>query len=81
MEGKTETLTTRFETKLKVVNQENRELRLDLERMRKLVQAKDLEAKEAKELMGIYSAKLTKLKRQYKKLRDDDEESYMEMTF
>ena len=38
-----------------------------------------MEAYEAKEMNGIYSAKLTKLERKFK--RDEDEESYMEMTF
>ena len=39
------------------------------------------EAEEAREMNGVYSAKLKRLERKFKKLRDQDEESYIEMTF
>lgn len=61
--------------------EENRSLREEIQQLRAELEDKTVEAYEAKEMNGIYSAKLTKLERKFKKLRDEDEESYMEMTF
>lgn len=74
-------LTKRFEVKVKELQSENKELKLELERLREVFKVKEVEAEEARELNGIYSAKLTKMERKFKKLKDEDEESYMEMTF
>ena len=60
---------------------ENRALRDEIQQLRSELEDKTVEAYEAREMNGIYSAKLTKLERKFKKLRDEDEESYMEMTF
>ena len=60
---------------------ENRALRDEIQQLRSELEDKTVEAFEAREMNGIYSAKLTKLERKFKKLRDEDEESYMEMTF
>lgn len=60
---------------------ENQKLREEISRLRADLEDKTVEAYEAKEMNGIYSAKLTKLERKFKKYRDEDEESYMEMTF
>lgn len=53
----------------------------ELEGLRTKCREKEEELEESKELCGIYSAKLTKMERKFKKLKDEDEESYMEMTF
>jgi len=45
------------------------------------LERKQSELNDAVEMNGIYSAKLTRLERKFKKLKDEDEESYMEMTF
>ncbi|XP_059088765.1 uncharacterized protein LOC131884888 isoform X1 [Tigriopus californicus] len=74
-------LTKRFEVKVKELQSENKELKMELERLREVFKVKEVEADEARELNGIYSAKLTKMERKFKKLKDEDEESYMEMTF
>ena len=79
--GEMEILTQRFEVKVKALQAENRDLKVELDRLKAVVKDKEAEADEAKELNGIYSAKLTKLDRKFKKLKDEDEESYMEMTF
>lgn len=63
------------------LREENESLRSEIQRLRDELETKTVEAYEAKEMNGIYSAKLTKLERKFKKLRDEDEESYMEMTF
>jgi len=42
---------------------------------------KSKEAEEVREMNGIYSARLTRLKRTVKKMKDDDEHSYIEITF
>lgn len=90
-----EVLAKKFEDKTKEqkgrldnLKEENTELKLDnkclrdeVQRLRNELENKTVEAYEAKEMNGIYSAKLTKLERKFKKLRDEDEESYMEMTF
>ena len=60
---------------------ENKSLKISLERLKTKVKEKEEEIDEARELNGIYTAKLTKLQREFKKLKDEDEESYMEMTF
>ena len=49
--------------------------------MEERLELKIEEAEEAREMNGVYSAKLTRLERKFKKLRDQDEESYIEMTF
>ena len=90
-----EILTKKFEEKtldfkskhadLKEENQdlkeENVNLREEIQKLRQELEYKSVEAHEAMELNGIYSAKLTKMQRKFKKLKDEDEESYMEMTF
>ena len=76
-----ETLTRRFEGKVKELQGANRELRVELEEARSGLKQKETELEEARELNGIYTAKLTKMERKFKKLKDEDEESYMEMTF
>ena len=53
----------------------------DLARVRVEYEEKEQELREAEELNGVYTAKLTKMERKFKKLKDEDEESYMEMTF
>jgi len=63
------------------LHKENHSLRGEIQRLRNELEDKTVEAYEAKEMNGIYSAKLTKLDRKFKKLKDEDEESYMEMTF
>lgn len=63
------------------LKEENQKLREEISRLRADLEDKTVEAYEAKEMNGIYSAKLTKLERKFKKYRDEDEESYMEMTF
>lgn len=79
--GEMELLTQRCEVKVKALQGENKELKAELDRLKKLVRDKDIEVEEARELNGIYTAKLTKMERKFKKLKDEDEESYMEMTF
>ncbi len=74
-----EALTRQFEAKLKSLQTENRELRSDLAGAARRLEEKETELREAEEMNGIYSGKLTKLERKFKKLRDEDEESYMEM--
>ena len=53
----------------------------ELETLRAKSKEKEEELEESRELCGIYSAKLTKMERKFKKLKDEDEESYMEQTF
>ena len=53
----------------------------DIETIRRELSLKEIAYDEAMELNGIYTAKLTKMERKFKKLKDEDEESYMEMTF
>ena len=60
---------------------ENQKMTSELEGMRTQYRQKEEELEESKELCAIYSAKLTKMERKFKKLKDEDEESYMEMTF
>ncbi len=60
---------------------ENRRLRADLDEATRELEQRETDLHEAVEMNGIYSAKLTKLERKFKKLKDEDEESYMEMTF
>jgi uncharacterized protein YukE len=79
--GEMETLTKRFDEKFHDYKDENSELRAEIRRLKSELEDKTVEAYEAKEMNGIYSAKLTKLNRKFKKIRDEDEESYMEMTF
>ena len=74
-------LTQIFETKIRDLTSENKQLVRLAEKLRGDLKEKCIEVKEAKEMNGIYSAKLTKMERKFKKLRDQDEESYMEMTF
>ena len=57
------------------------QLKSDLKEMEERLDMKIEEAEEAREMNGVYSAKLTRLERKFKKLRDQDEESYIEMTF
>ena len=63
------------------LKEENVNLREEIQKLRQELEYKSVEAHEAMELNGIYSAKLTKMQRKFKKLKDEDEESYMEMTF
>ena len=65
----------------KDLKEENGYLREEIQKLRLELEYKSVEAHEAMELNGIYSAKLTKMQRKFKKLKDEDEESYMEMTF
>jgi len=74
-------LTQMFETTITDLSTENRQLKRMAEKLRADLKEKSIEAKEAKEMNGIYSAKITKMERKFKKLRDQDEESYIEMTF
>ena len=66
---------------MKELQNENRELKLDLDQLDRELQEKQVKLEEARELNGIYTAKITRLERKFKKLKDEDEESYMEMTF
>ena len=75
------TLTQVFETTIRDLSAENKQMKRLAEKLRADLKEKSAEAKEAKEMNGIYSAKLTKMERKFKKLRDQDEESYIEMTF
>ena len=75
------TLTQVFETTIKDLSTENKQLRRFAEKLKVDLKEKSMEAKEAKEMNGIYSARLTQMQRKFKKLRDQDEESYIEMTF
>ena len=74
-------LTQVFETTIRDLSTENRQIKRIAEKLKTDLKEKTAEAKEAKEMNGIYSARLTKLERKFKKLRDQDEESYIEMTF
>ena len=74
-------LTQIFETKIRNLSTENKQLKQLAEKLTTDLKVKVIEAKEAREMNGIYSAKLTKMERRFKKLRDQDEESYIEMTF
>lgn len=74
-------LTQMFETTIRDLSTENRQLKRMAEKLKADLKEKSIEAKEAKEMNGIYSAKITKMERKFKKLRDQDEESYIEMTF
>ena len=60
---------------------ENRDMKDELDGLRGKCKEKEEELEESRELCGIYSAKLTKMERKFKKLKDEDEESYMEQTF
>ena len=75
------TLTQVFETTIRDLSAENKQMKRLAEKLKADLKEKSAEAKEAKEMNGIYSAKLTKMERKFKKLRDQDEESYIEMTF
>lgn len=74
-------LTQVFETTIRDLSAENKQLKRLAEKLRTDLKDKSMEAKEAKEMNGIYSARITKMERKFKKLRDQDEESYIEMTF
>ena len=74
-------LTQIFETTIRDLSTENRHLKRLAEKLKSDLKEKSIEAKEAKEMNGIYSARLTQMQRKFKKLRDQDEESYIEMTF
>ena len=74
-------LTQIFETTIRDLSTENRQMKRLAEKLKSDLKEKSAEAKEAKEMNGIYSARLTKMERKFKKLRDQDEESYIEMTF
>jgi regulator of replication initiation timing len=63
------------------LHKENNSLRGEIQRLRNELEDKTVEAYEAKEMNGIYSAKLTKLDRKFKKLKEEEDESYMELTF
>ena len=71
----------RFQERVRRVQGENKEMSSEIESLRDKCREKEVELEESKELCGIYSAKLTKMERKFKKLKDEDEESYMEMTF
>ena len=74
-------LTHTFEAKMRRLTAENRQLKATLQELEDRLESKEDEVQEAREMNGIYSAKLTRLERKFKKLRDQDEESYIEMTF
>ena len=74
-------LTQVFETTIRDLSAENKQLKKLAEKLRTDLKEKSVEAKEAKEMNGLYSARITKMERKFKKLRDQDEESYIEMTF
>ena len=74
-------LTQVFETTIRDLSAENKQLKRLAEKLRTDLKEKSMEAKEAKEMNGLYSARITKMERKFKKLRDQDEESYIEMTF
>ena len=74
-------LTQNFESKMRQLTVENRQLKMELQDMEEKLEERETEVEEAREMNGIYSAKLTRLERKFKKLRDQDEESYIEMTF
>ena len=74
-------LTQVFETTIRDLSAENKQLKRLAEKLRTDLKEKSIEAKEAKEMNGLYSARITKMERKFKKLRDQDEESYIEMTF
>ena len=70
-----------YELKLKELSVENRCLRSTVDKLSTDLSTKKVEIDEAREMNGIYSARLTKMKRIVKKLKDEDEESYIEITF
>ena len=72
------TLTQVFETTIRDLSAENKQMKRLAEKLKADLKEKSAEAKEAKEMNGIYSAKLTKMERKFKKLRDQDEESYID---
>lgn len=74
-------LQEKCENKVAMLEVANKKLENELEKQRDTLRIKILELEEARELNGIYSAKLTRMQRKFKKLKDEDEESYMEMTF
>ena len=76
-----ETLTSLYDDKLKQLSAENRRLKSKVDKLSTELSIKMAEAEEAREMNGIYSARLTKMKRTVKKLKDEDEESYIEITF
>ena len=70
-----------MQEKVRKMQGEGREMKTELETLRGKCKEKEEELEESRELCGIYSAKLTKMERKFKKLKDEDEESYMEQTF
>jgi hypothetical protein len=56
-------------------------LRSRVDSLSKDLASKVAETEEAKEMNGIYSARLTQMKRTVKKLKEEDEESYIEISF
>ena len=70
-----------YELKLKELSVENRGLRSTVDKLSTDLSTKKVEIAEAREMNGIYSARLTKMKRIVKKLKDEEEESYIEITF
>ena len=70
-----------MQEKVRKMQGESREMKTELETLRGKCKEKEEELEESRELCGIYSAKLTKMERKFKKLKDEDEESYMEQTF
>ncbi|XP_040569624.1 uncharacterized protein [Lepeophtheirus salmonis] len=69
-----------FNSNLKLLTDENILLKKRLSETKEIIQSKDKEFRDAQELCGIYSSKLTRLKRQYKKLKDSEEDSFIEIT-
>ncbi|CAB4064654.1 unnamed protein product [Lepeophtheirus salmonis] len=69
-----------FNSNLKLLTDENILLKKKLSETKEIIQSKDKEFRDAQELCGIYSSKLTRLKRQYKKLKDSEEDSFIEIT-
>ena len=81
-------LTEQLQIKLRQVSEENRNLRADNERLAagreqllKELEAKIVEANEAREMEAIYSSRLTKIHRKCKKMQHDEGESYLEFIF
>ena len=70
-----------LQEKVRKMQGESREMKTELDGLRAKCKEKEEELEESRELCGIYSAKLTKMERKFKKLKDEDEESYMEQTF
>jgi outer membrane murein-binding lipoprotein Lpp len=76
-----EALAANLDRNLKDLSAENRRLRSKVDQLSIDLSNKAVEAEEAREMNGIYSARLTRMKRSVKKLKDEDEESYIEITF